>query len=93
MAKAQDGCVKPAGGPIQTKGPPAATPAERNGEGTAMTAQVGKQAPDFEASAFIDGGFRNIKLTHKVWQEEEPAKMVDGGVPFPMLTDAGGRIG
>jgi len=63
VAKAQDGCVKPAGGPIQTKVPPAAPEAERNGEGTAMTAQVGKPAPDFEASAFTDGGFRNIKLS------------------------------
>jgi peroxiredoxin (alkyl hydroperoxide reductase subunit C) len=29
-----------------------------------MMAQVGKQAPDFEASAYVDGGFRNIKLSH-----------------------------
>ena len=28
-----------------------------------MTAQVGKIAPDFEASAFVDGGFKNIKLS------------------------------
>jgi len=33
------------------------------------------------------------RFTHKIWQEEELAKMVKGGVPFPMLTDAGGRIG
>jgi peroxiredoxin (alkyl hydroperoxide reductase subunit C) len=32
-------------------------------------------------------------FTHKIWQEEELSKMVDGGLPFPMLTDAGGRIG
>lgn len=31
--------------------------------------------------------------SHKVWQETELSKMVDGGVPFPMLSDAGGRIG
>jgi peroxiredoxin (alkyl hydroperoxide reductase subunit C) len=24
---------------------------------------VGKEAPDFEASAFVDGGFKNIKLS------------------------------
>jgi len=30
---------------------------------------------------------------HKIWQEEELSKMVEGGVPFPMLSDAGGRIG
>jgi len=33
------------------------------------------------------------RFTHKVWQEEELGKMVKGGVPFPMLSDAGGRIG
>jgi peroxiredoxin (alkyl hydroperoxide reductase subunit C) len=31
--------------------------------------------------------------SHKVWQETELSKMVDGGVPFPMLSDAGGKIG
>jgi len=33
------------------------------------------------------------RFVHKMWQEQELSKMVDGGVPFPMLTDAGGRIG
>lgn len=33
------------------------------------------------------------RFTHKVWQEEELSKMVPGGVPFPMLSDQGGRIG
>ena len=33
------------------------------------------------------------RFIHKIWQEEELSKMVDGGVPFPMLSDAGGRIG
>jgi alkyl hydroperoxide reductase subunit AhpC len=32
-------------------------------------------------------------FTHKIWQEEELSKMVEGGVPFPMLSDGGGRIG
>ena len=31
--------------------------------------------------------------THKIWQEEELSKMVDGGVPYPMLSDAGGKVG
>lgn len=30
---------------------------------------------------------------HKIWQEQELSKMVDGGFPFPMLSDGGGRIG
>ena len=33
------------------------------------------------------------RFTHKIWQEQELSRMVKGGVPFPMLTDAGGRIG
>ena len=28
-----------------------------------MIARVGKQAPDFEASAYADGGFKNVKLS------------------------------
>ncbi len=32
-------------------------------------------------------------FTHKIWQEEELSKMVEGGVPWPMLSDPGGRIG
>ena len=30
---------------------------------------------------------------HKAWQEHELSKMVDGGLPYPMLSDRGGRIG
>lgn len=33
------------------------------------------------------------RFTHKIWQEQELSKMVEGGVKFPMLSDAGGRIG
>ena len=33
------------------------------------------------------------RFSHKIWQAEELSKMVDGGVPFPLLSDAGGRIG
>jgi len=32
-------------------------------------------------------------FVHKIWQEEELSKMVDGGVPYPMLSDAGGKVG
>ena len=32
-------------------------------------------------------------FSHKIWQEEELSKMVEGGVPYPMLSDQGGRIG
>ena len=33
------------------------------------------------------------RFVHKIWQEQELTQMVDGGFPFPMLSDAGGRIG
>lgn len=33
------------------------------------------------------------RFVHKMWQEHELSKMVPGGVPFPMLSDAGGKIG
>ena len=33
------------------------------------------------------------RFIHKMWQEHELSKMVEGGVPFPMLSDAGGKIG
>jgi peroxiredoxin (alkyl hydroperoxide reductase subunit C) len=33
------------------------------------------------------------RFTHKIWQQEELSKMVPGGIPFPMLSDSGGRVG
>lgn len=33
------------------------------------------------------------RFVHKIWQEQELSKMVKGGVPYPMLSDAGGKIG
>lgn len=33
------------------------------------------------------------RFVHKIWQEEELSKMVPGGVPYPMASDPGGRIG
>lgn len=32
-------------------------------------------------------------FVHKMWNDDELAKMVDGGVPYPMLSDAGGKVG
>ncbi len=32
-------------------------------------------------------------FTHKMWDDDELSKMVEGGVPFPMLSDAGGKVG
>ena len=33
------------------------------------------------------------RFSHKIWQEQELSKMVSGGVPFPLISDSGGRIG
>jgi peroxiredoxin (alkyl hydroperoxide reductase subunit C) len=32
-------------------------------------------------------------FVHKMWNDNELSKMVDGGVPFPMLSDGGGKVG
>jgi alkyl hydroperoxide reductase subunit AhpC len=32
-------------------------------------------------------------FVHKMWDENELAKMVEGGVPFAMLSDGGGKVG
>ncbi len=65
MADLKDGCVVPAKGPIaeeavHSNGGTAATVQK---EGPKMIARVGKPAPDFELSAYIDGGFKNVKLS------------------------------
>jgi peroxiredoxin (alkyl hydroperoxide reductase subunit C) len=33
------------------------------------------------------------KFVHKVWDEQELGQLVEGGIPYPMLADTGGRIG
>lgn len=32
-------------------------------------------------------------FVHKTWHEQELSKMVEGGIPYPMLSDAGGHLG
>jgi len=64
MAKEQEGCVATARGPIVPEEETAATPMQEQRRVSKMTAQVGKPAPDFEAIAFIDGGFKPIKLSN-----------------------------
>ena len=31
--------------------------------------------------------------THKMWDDHELSKMVDGGIPWPMATDSAGNVG
>ena len=57
-------CVEPAAGVLSAKlpseagGDPAPAKEERR-----VQATVGKEAPDFEAKAFVGEGFKNIKLS------------------------------
>ena len=32
-------------------------------------------------------------FVHKMWNDHELSKMVEGGIPYPMLSDGGGRVG
>jgi alkyl hydroperoxide reductase subunit AhpC len=32
-------------------------------------------------------------FVHKMWNDHELSKMVKGGIPFPMLSDPGGKVG
>ena len=65
MSNLKDGCVKPVKGPITGE----AVPEKGSGanviqEVKKVIAKVGKEAIDFEASAFITGeGFQPIKLS------------------------------
>lgn len=66
MAEPKDQCVEAAKGPII---PEEEKEAVEGGEprpkgGTIVTARVGKPAPDFEASAYYEGGFKNIRLSN-----------------------------
>jgi hypothetical protein len=66
MAEPTDGCVKPAGGPLGAsagKGGATSSPAPAGEVAQKVIARVGHPAPDFEANAYIDGGFKNIKLS------------------------------
>jgi hypothetical protein len=65
MEKPKDGCVTPAVGPISApgQGPDAGITQDVQQRRHIMTARVGKAAPDFEASAYVNGGFQNIKLS------------------------------
>jgi peroxiredoxin (alkyl hydroperoxide reductase subunit C) len=59
-----EGCVATAAGPttpVETAEQPNSDSLPK--EKTTMSAMVGKEAPDFEATAYFEGGFKNIKLS------------------------------
>jgi peroxiredoxin (alkyl hydroperoxide reductase subunit C) len=65
MPELKDGCVKPARGPIlPAPSPLAAGAVQPPLEAKQMLARVGKEAIDFEATAYIEGvGFQPVKLS------------------------------
>ncbi len=65
MPELKEGCVKPARGPILPAPPPPVSGAiPSSQEVPMMLAKVGKEAIDFEATAFIEGvGFQPVKLS------------------------------
>ena len=63
MAKEQDSCVQAAAGPVVAEAPSEATQPAKESVHMEI-ARTGKEAPDFEASAYIVGeGFKNVKLS------------------------------
>jgi hypothetical protein len=65
MSEEAMSCVQSARGPLVSPEP---TPSEGvshsvDKEVQMAFARVGHEAPDFEASAYVDGGFKNIKLS------------------------------
>jgi len=63
MVAKKESCVKPTQGPILpvTEGQ-SSQPVQKKEE-SKMLAKVGKPAPDFEATAYLNGGFKNVKLS------------------------------
>ena len=66
MTESETSCAQPSRGPIldapvgqETSQVETVSQKENN----RMLARVGKPAPDFEATAYVDNGFKNIKLS------------------------------
>lgn len=59
---AGSGCVEPVKGPL-TGAPETATASGAVAPPPVIRARVGQPAPDFEAAAFVGGGFKNLKLS------------------------------
>jgi peroxiredoxin (alkyl hydroperoxide reductase subunit C) len=65
MSEEKLGCGRPTGGPV------GAAPAETESttepraqeEATMVRVRIGHEAPDFEAPAYVDGEFKNVKLS------------------------------
>ena len=62
MSNPKEGCVQPAKGPIGATASAPAVAAAATQE-VHMTARVGGPAPDFEATALVNGSFGTVKLS------------------------------
>jgi peroxiredoxin (alkyl hydroperoxide reductase subunit C) len=64
MTKETDSCVQAAAGPISNAEKAETAQSSSKEEVKMSLARVGKEAPNFEASAYIPGkGFKNVKLS------------------------------
>lgn len=63
MPEKPAGCVEPSRGPLTAADDTAVATSPQPKEVRTVQARVGAPAPDFEAAAFVDGGFQNIKLS------------------------------
>ena len=64
MSEEAMSCVQSAAGPLVSQETPSGVESQAIDKEVEMQLPlVGKEAPDFEASAYLDGGFKNIKLS------------------------------
>lgn len=66
MSEEAVSCVQTARGPLASSKPQTPSVGESQSsekEVKMALARVGHEAPDFEASAYVDGGFKNVKLS------------------------------
>lgn len=63
MPEAPEGCATPSSGPLIPETDQSLSQEIPIKEITMERAHVGKPAPDFELTAFIGDGFKNIKLS------------------------------
>lgn len=65
MSEEKIGCGKPTGGPVGGPAPEArSSPDAANPEQPLETrVRIGHKAPDFEAPAYLEGAFKNVRLS------------------------------
>ena len=59
----ESSCVAPAKGPLASPAKARSAASANQPQAAPVMARVGKPAPDFEANAFVNGTFKNLKLS------------------------------